>query len=128
MNTPDSKKIVSFLRDTLPEFMGHEKYDALKAWHHYAAIEIESLRQRINEIAIDWQVTLDKLTTCQKERDDIVLNANRYKFLRERKSDFVIMRYIGNGRCVEDLKGEVLDNAVDKEMNDGLSNINVAAQ
>ena len=48
--TPDRKKIVAFLRDMLPEFMGHEKYDMLKAWHHYAAAEIEAQDMLLREM------------------------------------------------------------------------------
>ena len=55
MNTPDSKKIVSFLKDMLPEFMDHKQYDTLKAWHRDAVIAIESMSKRAEAMEVEFQ-------------------------------------------------------------------------
>jgi RNA polymerase-binding transcription factor DksA len=38
--------------------------------------EIESLRQRVAELATDWQVTQATLAACEKERDELKQDIN----------------------------------------------------
>jgi hypothetical protein len=78
MNTPDSKKIVSFLKDMLPEFMDHKRYDTLKAWHRDAVIEIESLSKRVDSYRniIDSQIgVIQELQLRVSELEAVCRNA-----------------------------------------------------